>query len=601
MSIRRISLPPRRPLKIFALDPMLGRVAGNSISIDVATEPLRPGPVGSRISVVDYDGERRTYYEPINLNSADILMQGGLDPSEADPRFHQQMVYAVAMKVIENFERALGRKITFRPYRKRPQLMLLPHAFRGANAYYDRQHQRILFGYFQADQSDPGPNLPGQNVFTCLSHDIIAHEMTHAIVDSLREHFIEPSNRDVWAFHEGFSDIVAIFQHFSFADILLDQIQSRGPDLRSPTPLVSLAQQFGYATGKGDALRSAIDLPDPRLYQQVTEPHDRGSILVAAVFDAFFNTYQRRIRDVIRIGTGGTGRLPEGDLHPDLVKVVSDEASKTAQGMLSMCIRAFEYLPPVDITYGDYLRALVTADYELSPQDPRGLRGALIEAFRVRGIFPRGVSSLAEESLLWPRVERELPPFPTDLLGKLFVRDVTVAQKFRDFDGIGQIDAINKAKKVDQRIFVRQLREYAKANAAALALDPDRELRVLGFHFVFRVASDGQLLIELVVQFDQFDDSEQEELGGLLFRGGTTVIASAEGTVRYVIAKPLRSAHGAGAAQRDAETRFQQQREFAIHCSLEDPHFAWCKDMYAKNHMAEAAKAGFAAIHRSIR
>jgi hypothetical protein len=222
----------------------------------------------------------------------------------------------------------------------------------------------VLFGYFKADADDPGENLPGQTVFTCVSHDVIAHEVTHAVVDRLRPHFMEESNGDVLAFHEGFSDIVAIFQHFSFRPILAEVIQKTRGDLRSPNVLGELAAQFGRATGTGRALRTAIEggPPDPRLYETVTEPHDRGSILVAAVFDTFFATYQGRIKDLVRIATGGTGRLPEGDLHPDLVNRIAGEASKTAKNILTMCIRAFEYLPPVDITFGDYLRALVTAD-----------------------------------------------------------------------------------------------------------------------------------------------------------------------------------------------------------------------------------------------
>ncbi len=597
------SLPPRRPLKIFALDPMLGRAAGNRITIDVATEYLEPGPMGSRVAVIDYDGEKKRYYAPVNLNDPAILMQNGLEPTEADPRFHQQMVYAVAMKVIENFERALGRKIKFRRGRR---LRLIPHAFNGANAYYDRNLLAILFGYFRADKTNPGPNLPGQNVFTCLSHDIIAHEMTHALVDRLRKHFMEPSNRDVWAFHEGFSDIVAIFQHFSFPDILRDHIQKTRTDLRSPTPLVDLAQQFGYATGKGQALRSALDRPDPKLYKKVTEAHDRGSILVAAVFDAFFTTYQRRISDLVRIATGGTGRLPEGDMHPDLVNRVAAEATRTAQGILTMCIRAFEYLPPVDITYGDYLRALVTADYELAPQDEVGQRSALIEAFRLRGIYPDRAPSLAEESLLWPRAEG-LPPFPVKTLGELFLSDVTIAaQKFSGSESARQdLSKVAERANADdegdaQDEFVRQIHDYARTNAAALALDATRTIRVHGFHFAFRIASDGQLLIEVVAMFDQEGDRDESALGGLPFRGGTTVIASAEGTVRYVIAKPLRSSEGRTASRKEAEERFEHQRDFAAECAREDPQFAWCDQAYSTSHMAQAARAGFSAVHRSI-
>lgn len=80
---------------------------------------------------------------------------------------------------------------------------------------------------------------------------------------------------------------------------------------------------------------------------------------------------------------------------------IAQEASRTAQTVLNMCIRAFEYLPPIDITFGDYLRALVTADFELSPSDEIGLRANMIEAFRARGIYPDNVASLAEESLRW--------------------------------------------------------------------------------------------------------------------------------------------------------------------------------------------------------
>ena len=294
---------PRRPLKIYAFDPMIGRREGGRITIDIPNETnLKAGPRGGRISVIDYDGANDVFYSPVDLDDPAILMQNGLNPTESDPRFHQQMVYAVAMKVLENFDIALGRKIKFR---KRPgtmELRLFPHAFQGENAFYDPEMKAILFGYFRADERDPGPNIPGQNVFTCLSQDIIAHEVTHAIVDRLRYYFREPTNRDVAAFHEGFSDIVAIFQHFTFPAVLREHIRETRGNLRSPNNLIMLASEFGYSTGEGKALRSALDpvdekdsmnrketpMTDPTLYQTVLEPHERGSILVAAVFDAFF-------------------------------------------------------------------------------------------------------------------------------------------------------------------------------------------------------------------------------------------------------------------------------------------------------------------------
>lgn len=105
----------RRPLKIFASDPLLGRTFGNRARIDIANEALTTGPIGRRIEVIDYDGAQKCFYTPVDLDNPAILMQGGLDPSESDPRFHQQMAYAVAMKTLENFDRALGNLVWTRP------------------------------------------------------------------------------------------------------------------------------------------------------------------------------------------------------------------------------------------------------------------------------------------------------------------------------------------------------------------------------------------------------------------------------------------------------------------------------------------------------
>ena len=47
-----------------------------------------------------------------------------------------------------------------------------------------------------------------------------------------------------------------------------------------------------------------------------------------------------------------------------------------------------------------FLRALVTADWELNPLDELGLRAAIIEACRRRGIFAVDAGSLAVNALL---------------------------------------------------------------------------------------------------------------------------------------------------------------------------------------------------------
>jgi hypothetical protein len=592
-----ITQAARRPLKIFASDPLLGRTFGNRARIDVSNEPLTPGPIGRRLEVIDYDGAQKAFYTAVDLDNPAILMQGGLEPSESDPRFHQQMVYAVALKTLENFDRALGRVLRLGSQSSStrgkgyPRLRLFPHAFYGANAFYSPALNAILFGYFKAEASDTGPNLPGQTVFTCLSHDVIAHEVTHAIVDRLRPLFLEPSNVDVLAFHEGFADIVALLQHFSFQDILREQIQRTRSDIRTQTPLVELARQFGYASGGGKALRSALDEPNAKLLSTTLEPHDRGAILVAAVFDGFFKTYRRRINDLIRIATGGTGTLPQGDLHPDLVNRISGEASKTAQRVLDMCIRAFDYMPPVDVTFGDFLRAMITADFELIPDDEYDCRGAMIESFRLRGIYPDGVTSLAEESLLWTNVEGRLPALSGQalpLLNQVFFFAVRAFdagwQNPTDNLNIPQTQTLapepsSQSVTVDEgdeieldvnADFAQQLHVYALSNAVALGLDPNHKIQVRGFHTVFRVAPNGRLLIELVAQFAQVNRSLTTELGGIPFRGGCTLIASSNGVVRYLISKPMNSGMDPVRVAK-GQLRLDKQREYLGMLDMRSP------------------------------
>lgn len=581
--------PARRPLKIFAFDPSLRRSAGNLAIVEVANEPeLNRGPEGRLVRVVDYDAAKDAWYPPVNLDQPDILMQRGLDPSDSDPRFHQQMVYAVVMKVIENFERALGRPFRWRGTSK---LTVLPHAFEGENAFYHPETRSLHFGYFTADPQDPGPNLPGQTIFTCLSHDIVAHEATHAIVDRLRDYFNAPTNPDVLAFHEGLADIVAIFQHFSFPEVLRHEIRATRADISQPGALLRLAQQFGYATGSGRALREVNDTggapPEPGLYQHALEPHDRGSILVAAVFDAFFRIYRNRIRDFVRAATGGSGILPEGELQADLVTLTTKEAADAAQDVLTMCLRAFEYLPPVDVTFGDYLRAIVTADFELNPRDEFERRASFIDAFRARGIFAPSVSSLAEEALRLDRpAELDTVSIPPDM-----ITDVLASQ----FDFF-QEGVHHRRRALDPM----GLADFARTNAEALQLDPDRKIQVEGFHPSFHVDENGQLLVELVARWVQTyppGDPERIEVGGVVLRAGTTAVFAADGTVRYVAARPLPGKHLTYDTHRDlATSRVKSFKAYVDDLDERDPIRIWADNKYHAQRMTR--RASFAAAHR---
>ncbi len=67
-----------------------------------------------------------------------------------------------------------------------------------------------------------------------------------------------------------------------------------------------------------------------------------------------------------------------------------------------MCIRGLDYCPPVDVDFGTYLRAVITADTAVWPQEKYPYRVAFIEAFRQWGIYPDRVRGMSESELRYP-------------------------------------------------------------------------------------------------------------------------------------------------------------------------------------------------------
>ena len=128
-----------RRLRVLAFDPSLAtRLATasfNEITVAIPWEELAPGPVGEYIEVVDVDPASGVFYYPVDLDDPHLLARDGLAPSESNPQFHQQMVYAVAMTTIQHFERALGRKALWADRRVRRAGRWVRQAVRAAAAH----------------------------------------------------------------------------------------------------------------------------------------------------------------------------------------------------------------------------------------------------------------------------------------------------------------------------------------------------------------------------------------------------------------------------------------------------------------------------------
>jgi hypothetical protein len=390
VSIDSTPRPRTRTLRIVAQDPSVRDRAGRMLtaSVEVPAEDLEPGPRGYRVQVIDFDASTSTLYKPMARKaSVDPFRDTPDKELLANPDFHAQNVYAIVMRTLARFEFALGRRVkwSFPGH----QLQVAPHAFAGANAFYSREAQALVFGYF--------PGRKG-TVFTCLSHDVVAHETTHALVDGLRERYSDPSSPDQAAFHESFADVAALLSVFALPEVvelLLDRVgATRGgrpllaveltsaENLRR-SALLGLAEQMGREMDavRGGPLRQSATLPPSPKYlsrDAYQEPHRRGEIFVAAMLNSFVAVWRHRL--------AGLGEIRPGFYDRSRV---AEEGASAANHLLTMSIRALDYAPPTDLEFGDFLSALLTADTEIQPDDSRfQYRQALLNTFRAYGIAP---------------------------------------------------------------------------------------------------------------------------------------------------------------------------------------------------------------------
>jgi hypothetical protein len=597
-------MPQTRRVRVYALDPSY---AIQKATVDLAEttleipwdEDLKPGPVDEYLEVIDFDLPSRIFYDPVDLNDQRLVIEDGLCPSPGNPRFHQQMVYAVARKTIDIFENALGRKIfwTGPPLKLEApssryktaanddvfmqRLRIYPHAMRNPNAYYSQRKGSLLFGYFPSQDED---RFGGEFVFSCLSYDIVAHETTHAILDGMNRTLVIPTNPDVLAFHEAFADIVALFSRLQMQDIVANQIAATRGDFNSANIFGQLGREFGIGTGRFQALRTYLGrrmeefspitrrdplsryatdeevakavaelgeqksydrksvwqktIPDPRLYKNTeADPHVRCIILVNAVYKALTSIYETRADNLLAIAKiiGPNGELPQ-----PLVHLLSAELTKSAGQVLDMCIRAIDYLPPVDITFGDYLRAILTADFDLNRDDKLHYRVAFVEAFREWGIAVDGVTTSSEESLRW----QTFNPGPfTDKANELarLLFDF-VQEEFRSSSSRRDSFAVTRTWKWRVHDWFKQVFQDEPDFAALFGLPPNKRFYVRALRRIERIGPQNRILQQAMLQItctEPLMDPRlaQASLKSYVTGGATLVVNTATPGIDYVITK----------------------------------------------------------------
>lgn len=340
--------------------------------VRIPVERLRRGPTGNRYAV-HIRKWRGTTVSPVTLTSKGDPWQLLSQPPPSDlrellddTRFLAQHVYGVAMHTLDIFETTLGRRMPWNPEGR--LILKARDLVTATDTGYERGSNTIRFG---------SVDRMGYKVPTALYRDIVAHEVTHAILDGFRPAWADQlATLEQLAMHEALADLVAILSVFSSRDIVYRQLEAAAGGFEAGQEVddaLLLRSLFDFARdlfARGP-LREPFVGAVPENWQQFPEPHARGAVVVGAV-----------LRAVQRLWSERNNRFGEAQsLHQK-----AESGSIVATRVLRMVIRGLSYMPPVDVGWRDLLRGIIAADLDMVPEDPHGYREALQAEFSAIGI-----------------------------------------------------------------------------------------------------------------------------------------------------------------------------------------------------------------------
>lgn len=361
-------------------------------------EPYFDGPVSRRVAVVDLDpdsgmlrpGARLVDSRPRGETSSFAVEEGERDEwgvgeiarIESDA-FMQASVFGTVIKTVQMFERA---PMLARPIRWAfgdEQLLVVPRAGEMANAFYDRDTHSLQF--FSARPSDPN----AKPIHTALSHDVVAHETAHAVLDGICPDLYDAITPQARALHESFADLTSLLASLTDRYRLKLELDTEGRSLASRTTFARLAEQLGRHLGEqvgADALRDAnnahtLDPKDTRVdrhgrpnYIAGIVPHELSLVMTGALYRVF----RRLALDGKKRFAGG---IPKSYASLDLGPAGLG-AYLAAERVARMVVRALDHLPPGEASFADFGRAVLAADRFAHPEGEEArewLAGELVD------------------------------------------------------------------------------------------------------------------------------------------------------------------------------------------------------------------------------
>jgi hypothetical protein len=277
-------------------------------------------------------------------------------------------VFGTVLRTMYMFEDAdaLGRELVWGF--DGPQLLVIPRAGERANAFYQRASRSLQFFFF------PNSREAGDVVYTSLSRDIVSHETGHAILDGIAPGLYDAIAPQSLALHEGVADLTAALMAFRSHSLREAVLTKTEGSIEDAAAFGSIAEEFGLARYDLGYLR---DLRNKLGMDEVDHgsPHELSQVVSGALYKVMLqlhNAWWRRFS-------------PEG--QPLAFSVSGKALGVAAEQFKRMIFRALDYLPPGEVSFADYGRAILAADQASHPDDGEARRWIREEWVR-RGMVP---------------------------------------------------------------------------------------------------------------------------------------------------------------------------------------------------------------------
>jgi hypothetical protein len=367
-------------LHLMIQDPATARLDGLPAleGFDVDREEfLLDGPVAKRVAILDFDPQTGMLAAPVPFVAAPpgraLARYQIAKPDDIyGPDVIRVSAFATVLRTIYLFEDedALGRPLTWAF--EAPQLFIVPRAGQLENAFYERESHSIQFFFF------PSPVDARQTIFTSLSRDIVSHETGHAILDGIAPDLYNCLSPQSLGLHEAVADLTALLMAFSSHTLRERVLAATGGSIRESSAFSSVAEEFGSALDShAGYLRSllndkTLDPQSPNCAAR-DEPHELSEVLSGALYTVMVKIHES-LKGQLATTEGRTEYQVSG-------KALALGANRFKQ----MALRALDYLPPGEISFADYGRAIVAANQGVHPGD-EAERGWLCEEFVRRAI-----------------------------------------------------------------------------------------------------------------------------------------------------------------------------------------------------------------------